>query len=278
MRESLIRMEFFETYYYANVIHNVLEDTMPYLRNLNSWHEDRAIELFLTPFPKWSALHAFAEYIISDLMYETLDDVSLDAVVHNPKADLWIDRALKHHGIATGGFRAWLSEKRISLTDASEDDAFDYHNDLGCTGELDTLLRQLTDEVFYVLFGNRVLLQRLNSYIAGVVGDIEVADLETNQLHLLSKDGVSARAYIPEWARRAVFYRDRGQCAACHCDLSGLISTSSEDHFDHIIPLAQGGINDVTNLQLLCKGCNLRKGHQLLLASSKYQAWYSRDA
>lgn len=67
-------------------------------------------------------------------------------------------------------------------------------------------------------------------------------------------------------------------CADCSCDLSGVVSVSNEDHFDHIIPLAQGGINDVTNLQLLCKSCNLKEGSKLIPVSSKYEAWYSRDA
>ncbi len=45
MRETFQRMEFFETYYYANVIHNVLENTWPYLRNLNSWRECKTIRV-----------------------------------------------------------------------------------------------------------------------------------------------------------------------------------------------------------------------------------------
>jgi len=215
MRETTLRMEFFETYYYANVIHNVLENTMDHLGSMNSWHEDREVSLFLQPYSKWSVLHDFSQYIISDLMYETLDDVSLDAIVHDPTFDLWVDRALKHHGIESPGFRAWLEQKAISINESTEDNAFDYHGDLSHSGALDTLLTQLTNEVFYVLFGNRLLLARLNAYVAGVVSRIEVVNLTEHETSLLQKDGIPARAYIPEWARRAVYFRDRGMCAAC---------------------------------------------------------------
>jgi 5-methylcytosine-specific restriction endonuclease McrA len=31
-------------------------------------------------------------------------------------------------------------------------------------------------------------------------------------------------------------------------------------HIDHVIPLAEGGTNALSNLQLLCAKCNLAKG------------------
>jgi 5-methylcytosine-specific restriction endonuclease McrA len=46
----------------------------------------------------------------------------------------------------------------------------------------------------------------------------------------------------------------RGQCAACRCDLD-----SSGIHLDHIMPVAKGGLHDDSNLQLLCPTCNHSK-------------------
>jgi 5-methylcytosine-specific restriction endonuclease McrA len=46
-----------------------------------------------------------------------------------------------------------------------------------------------------------------------------------------------------------------GKCACCGADLS-----QTGYHLDHIMPLALGGINDDSNVQLLTPTCNLRKG------------------
>lgn len=46
----------------------------------------------------------------------------------------------------------------------------------------------------------------------------------------------------------------RGRCAACSANLK------AGYHVDHLHPLALGGSNDRTNLQLLCPSCNLSKG------------------
>jgi len=45
-------------------------------------------------------------------------------------------------------------------------------------------------------------------------------------------------------------------------DLSGLLDVAEdkEVQYDHIVPLENGGLNDISNLQLLCADCNLRKG------------------
>lgn len=47
----------------------------------------------------------------------------------------------------------------------------------------------------------------------------------------------------------------RGKCAVCRVPLKG-----SGEHIDHITPLARGGENVRSNIQLLCPTCNRRKG------------------
>lgn len=70
-----------------------------------------------------------------------------------------------------------------------------------------------------------------------------------------------SRCYIPKWVKRAVLFRDRGCCVFCKNDLTGLYALldDNEKQFDHIVPLDEGGINDVCNIQLCCKDCNLKK-------------------
>lgn len=60
-----------------------------------------------------------------------------------------------------------------------------------------------------------------------------------------------------EWKhlREVVFERDNNTC--CYCgDSKGRLVV------DHIIPVARGGSNEVTNLATACNGCNVSKGNR----------------
>lgn len=64
------------------------------------------------------------------------------------------------------------------------------------------------------------------------------------------------RIPIPLEVRKYVFDRDRCQCQSC-----GKTATETELTIDHMIPLAAGGSNDISNLQTLCRDCNQKKKH-----------------
>lgn len=51
-----------------------------------------------------------------------------------------------------------------------------------------------------------------------------------------------------------LFQKQRGLCAWCEADLTGGF------HRDHRRAISNGGSNDISNIQLVCQGCNLRKG------------------
>lgn len=46
----------------------------------------------------------------------------------------------------------------------------------------------------------------------------------------------------------------RGRCACCRSDV-----IKAKYHLDHIMPLALGGVNEDSNMQILCAPCNLSK-------------------
>jgi 5-methylcytosine-specific restriction enzyme A len=62
------------------------------------------------------------------------------------------------------------------------------------------------------------------------------------------------RIRIPPEVRQYVFQRDKYQCQSC-----GRTSVESNLTIDHIIPLALGGQNDISNLHTLCLTCNQKK-------------------
>jgi 5-methylcytosine-specific restriction endonuclease McrA len=54
----------------------------------------------------------------------------------------------------------------------------------------------------------------------------------------------------------AVVIRDEGACVLC--------KSKQELQYDHILPFSRGGNNEVENIRLLCKACNLRKHNKIM--------------
>ncbi|MBD8590401.1 HNH endonuclease [Peribacillus simplex] len=48
------------------------------------------------------------------------------------------------------------------------------------------------------------------------------------------------------------FNTQHKKCAHCDC-------TEGTFHVDHIVPIAKGGLDEVSNMQFLCEECNLKK-------------------
>lgn len=58
--------------------------------------------------------------------------------------------------------------------------------------------------------------------------------------------------------REVVYLRDGGRCMKC-----GKRLNKHNFHVDHIIPIAKGGDEwELSNLELSCQECNLKKGTQ----------------
>ncbi|MBR8836586.1 MAG: HNH endonuclease [Stigonema ocellatum SAG 48.90 = DSM 106950] len=66
------------------------------------------------------------------------------------------------------------------------------------------------------------------------------------------------RIPIPKEVRKYVYQRDKYHCQSC-----GKTHLDTDLTIDHIIPLARGGTNDISNLQTLCFTCNQRKTHHI---------------
>jgi hypothetical protein len=274
MKQHLFEGRFYETYYFSNVVRNVLHDQFSYLRNLDEFYGDDRYLAYVSPFSKWSAFHSFIAFLIDNLLHEEMDKIDLD----NRRADLVrfagipsairdlkptslpINDALAYYRIEHTPFATWLSERSTDFNEADADDVYDYYQDLRLEGPLDSLVERATEEVFFVLFQNRGLLLIFNDMMARQVADANNDAIPEDLGSHFASPGMLRRARVPAWTKRAVYFRDRGFCALCRRDVSGSTNVSNLANYDHVVPLAQGGLNDVTNIQLLCEDCNLRKG------------------
>ena len=59
--------------------------------------------------------------------------------------------------------------------------------------------------------------------------------------------------------------RDNYTCQIC----GATVKDGVKLHIDHIVPVSKGGTNDINNLQVLCKQCNLEKHNRTDLKHDK---------
>ena len=273
-----IRMNYYNVYYYCNIIDNLLhlftesidwaatgaQFTEPFFENTDD----------LKSFMKYSVLHQFCEYAIRVLLVE--DGREKFEVIQEKYDELENEmdkrkrleiafRYCREQGIEN--FEADRLQQiygnkattvfEVVLSGACEFMLDDYDEYIRFDPDIDTAIEHLSREMFYVLFQNRDFLYRFNYYMAS------------------ANPSECSRGSIPQWVKRAVKYRDRGKCIHCGVNLSGEFDCEDEAfvHFDHIIPLHEGGLNDISNIQLLCQRCNLKKAASAY-TSDVYKDWY----
>ena len=271
-----INMSYYNVYYYCNIIDNLLRLFTTEIEWASTGAEflDWFYEGDIENFPKYSALHSFCDYAIRKLISEE-DERELEIIQEKYDSDyaqtldskarikyafsseyplnkrLWIDRLLSNYKHTQESFYSFVKDYGFKFVDDAYSD-YCFFN-----GEYDDAVFKLSRELFYVLFQNREFLYRFNSYLS-------------IREHLPIQ-----RSNIPAWVKRAVKFRDHGKCVCCGKDLSGILDCEDENsvHYDHIVSLHEGGLNDVSNSQLMCRKCNLSKSSDSY-SSSNYKDWY----
>jgi hypothetical protein len=287
-----IEARFYETYEMCDVVDRILRDPSNHMVQLEGFHCDGAWTDLVTPFQKYSAFHRFVEFVVRVVHAEQFEAIDLQAnqrIFQNFRdippalADLQpsklpIEFAFDHYGIEYQSFAEHLENSGSNFLAASDDDLYHFMQDTWLTEPYDRLLSHTVREVFHVLFQNRSLLLSYNDYVASVIRHAAHDGIEYPLSNLFTGKGTLKRVRPPMWARRAVFFRDRGRCVLCERDLSGLLNIDNVENYDHIVALTQYGLNDISNLQLLCVECNQRlKSGGASRTSPIYQSWYSYD-
>lgn len=271
-----IEMKYHNVYYYCGILNNVIEyQQEEFLTKL--WEFSYVyLEKVPEKYDKESVLLLFCRWAVKSIMEEDMEEelAELKQLIEesadkNEKAlekVFWnngvyfsfeVERAIEHYYGKSNHFYEWLLEETYDLLE----DAFDdYLVQLWIGDKYENVVDKIAEEMFYILFMNRDFLLYFNHYMS-----------RTHEVNF-------SRIHMPEWVKRAVFYRDRGRCVLCGKDLSGQLAISGEReiHYDHMVSLEQGGMNDVTNIQLLCSSCNLSKG-TFSAASNIYQNWYDMN-
>ncbi|HAV1378311.1 TPA: HNH endonuclease [Vibrio parahaemolyticus] len=109
----------------------------------------------------------------------------------------------------------------------------------------------IVTEVFSLLFADREAMKVFNLKVAESIGQ-----------------RTQRNTYWPKWLERALFCREKGLCAICKSDLSSMFHTHGKLAIDHIVPIALNGVNDPTNLQILCQTCNGQKSGSSIKTSN----------
>jgi HNH endonuclease len=232
----------FSVYYIANAVFNIVTTPMGYLRGIEEILGDMRTLSLMRPFHRYTNLHDFIRNISTDIV---TDEIDLD-----DGECRFLRKFLRLYSVDCP--EAALADAEAFWDFVSESDAFHAAMD------------ELADEVFHVLFNDVGFLHRFNRLCADYIENSGFGE------NLKTARGTLKRVRIPVWARRAVFYRDKGECRSCKRSLAALINQLETERYDHIVPLACFGPNDLTNLQLLCEPCNLKKAASELPVSNLY--------
>jgi len=259
MRKLTKQYVFQRVYDMAALVEACVEDIGSFIEL--EWHDQDLLKS-LGSFTKITVLH---RYIFAMLAVEHRRDYRKNSDIYEeaPEMIANVEVLLRAYGIEVTAYEAYDGS-------ALEGEDCFYEWFLAHEDQFEELWEKMTDEVFHLLFGNRAFLLKFNVALAAYIreNDVKISP------EFLSDSGTIRRTFMPKWVRDAVFFRDHGRCVFCHADLSGLLSLDQLDHFDHIVPLAAGGVNDPSNIQLLCEPCNLKKSASEPSTGLRYPAWW----
>lgn len=257
-------MKYFDTYYFCSIIQYLMEEhKLEFIRTIADF-TDTLSGCEREDFPKKSYLMDFIEFTVERILFEqnkymaedietAIEADGYDSVLNGSNKVFqknWMEdyrytpfeMAIIHYLDVEERIQEWILAHVPPEDFEALEVAAEYTNYL--EDNYSEVIEYISRDVFHILFQNRKFLLNFNRFMVDAL------------------NGKSDRINVPMWVKNAVKYRDNGRCVMCSKDLTGLLETEKirEKQFDHIVPLEKGGLNDVTNIQLMCQECNLKKG------------------
>jgi hypothetical protein len=266
------------TFELANRLYHMASTGLPTIARIRDQQSETH---FIATWPKDTLVHRLTRMAAHDMFYVEADAKPSTWEVRDKTAPgeyrtvryMSVTVALRHYGLERG-----RESFEVPSTPDFRDICHDYFiNDVMWSEPYEQLVQTMADEVFHTVFPYRTMLYNLNWIAATLISelDAEMCSEEPEVAKLFARPGRLKRRTIPEWVQRAVFFRDQGHCTYCRRDLTGLMHAMSRENYDHMVPLAEGGLNDITNLQLLCSDCNSKKSAEIIEPSNQYIKWFT---
>ena len=86
---------------------------------------------------------------------------------------------------------------------------------------------------------------------------------QSDYLSRIKRRSLKQKVSFSPFERKQILNRDKWKCQNCGCKVhdrsNGNWNTPNKAHIDHILPLSKGGDSKPSNLQTLCRTCNLSK-------------------
>jgi 5-methylcytosine-specific restriction endonuclease McrA len=236
----------FNAYYFANIIVNVVSSPISHLRSIEDLLGDLQAQHLLKPFKKFTNLHHFIYGVIEAVLTEDLYD-------YDSELSFLREFCVAHD--VSWRFTGVIDEEDVLQT-LNEDEQYT------------KALESITDEIFHILFLDVSFLYEFNRLCSSYIKEAYIDELHTKYV---GGTGKPVRQSPPKWVQTAIFHRDKGECRECKKSLTKIINQLEAENYDHLVPLAEYGCNDISNFQLLCSSCNQKKSKKLNQPSKLYQ-------
>lgn len=178
------------------------------------------------------------------LIFNVSDERSLSALSDPSKLNAFFEKFLRHHDILLGA--GYLLSASLN---------FDDHWRRGTSRSIASSIRALLDSGFVA---SNSKTQQMLAFLEQHELAQKAAGDEKKQKAEISRRRRLRRNHFNQERHRLfllVAHRDGCLCARC--------GSVDDLTLDHKFPLSKGGSDEPTNLQILCRRCNSRKGDRL---------------